>query len=77
MYANEGVVQLLFFEGDPCSVSYEDRQGKYQGQEAEVVTVEERVSATGYCSAGFHLEEWVNESNAIAGFDFARFRTIG
>jgi dCTP deaminase len=36
MYANEGVVQLLFFEGDPCSVSYEDRQGKYQGQEAEV-----------------------------------------
>jgi hypothetical protein len=42
-----------------------------------LVTVEERVSATGYCSAGFHLEEWVNESNAIAGFDFARFRTIG
>jgi len=38
MYANEGVVQLLFLEGEPCSVSYEDRQGKYQGQ-AEEVTI--------------------------------------
>mgnify|MGYP001806780911 FL=1 len=36
MYAREGVVQLLFFEGDPCSVSYEDRQGKYQNQSEEV-----------------------------------------
>lgn len=36
MYAREGVVQLLFFEGDPCSVSYEDRQGKYQNQNEEV-----------------------------------------
>lgn len=38
IYAREGIVQLLFFEGDPCSVSYQTRQGKYQHQE-EVVTL--------------------------------------
>ena len=33
VYANEGCAQLLFFQGDsPCSVSYKDRDGKYQGQ---------------------------------------------
>lgn len=33
IYANEGVAQVIFFESDePCSVSYRDRQGKYQGQ---------------------------------------------
>ncbi len=32
IYANEGVVQLLFFEGEPCAISYETRQGKYQDQ---------------------------------------------
>ena len=38
IYANEGVVQLLFLEGDPCQISYETRQGKYQDQ-AEMVTL--------------------------------------
>ena len=38
IYANEGIVQLLFFEGEPCSVSYETRQGKYQDQ-GEMVTL--------------------------------------
>ena len=32
MYANEGCVQLLFFEGERPEVTYRDRQGKYQGQ---------------------------------------------
>ncbi|WP_442877228.1 dCTP deaminase domain-containing protein [Deinococcus sp. YIM 134068] len=32
MYANEGCVQLLFFEGERPEVTYGDRQGKYQGQ---------------------------------------------
>ncbi len=32
IYANEGVVQLLFFEGEPCETTYEDRKGKYQNQ---------------------------------------------
>jgi dCTP deaminase len=36
IYANEGIVQLLFFEGDPCSVSYASRQGKYQDQQLAV-----------------------------------------
>ncbi|MGA1621953.1 MAG: dCTP deaminase [Synechocystis sp.] len=36
IYANEGIVQLLFFEGDPCSVSYATRQGKYQDQQLAV-----------------------------------------
>jgi dCTP deaminase len=38
IYANEGVVQLLFLEGEPCAVSYEARQGKYQNQ-PETVTL--------------------------------------
>ncbi len=33
VYANEGIAQFLFYRGDqPCSVSYGDRAGKYQGQ---------------------------------------------
>jgi dCTP deaminase len=33
VYSNEGISQVLFFEGDePCEVSYADRKGKYQGQ---------------------------------------------
>lgn len=33
IYANEGVAQMLFLEGDEvCAVSYRDRGGKYQGQ---------------------------------------------
>ncbi|MFN5857402.1 MAG: dCTP deaminase domain-containing protein, partial [Pseudanabaenaceae cyanobacterium] len=38
IYANEGVVQLLFLEGEPCEVSYETRNGKYQDQ-PEGVTI--------------------------------------
>jgi dCTP deaminase len=36
LYANEGICQLLFFEGEPCDVSYANRAGKYQGQSEEV-----------------------------------------
>jgi len=36
IYANEGCVQLLFLEGEPCEVSYEDRKGKYQDQKEQV-----------------------------------------
>ncbi len=32
IYANEGVVQALFFESLPCEVSYTKRKGKYQNQ---------------------------------------------
>ncbi|MDA8421247.1 MAG: dCTP deaminase [Pseudomonadota bacterium] len=33
IYANEGVAQVIFIEGDEvCEVSYRDRGGKYQGQ---------------------------------------------
>jgi dCTP deaminase len=38
VYANEGIVQLLFLEGEPCAVSYHSRQGKYQDQ-SESVTI--------------------------------------
>ena len=31
IYADEGIAQVLFFEGDePCEVSYADKKGKYQ-----------------------------------------------
>ncbi|MDE6885937.1 MAG: dCTP deaminase [Helicobacteraceae bacterium] len=33
IYSNEGIAQVLFFEGDePCEISYKDRNGKYQKQ---------------------------------------------
>ena len=37
IYANEGITQLLFYTGETCAVSYQDRKGKYQCQPAEVV----------------------------------------
>ncbi len=36
IYANEGIVQLLFLEGEPCQVSYDARRGKYQDQPERV-----------------------------------------
>jgi dCTP deaminase len=32
IYANEGIAQVFFFEGEEPEVSYADRKGKYQGQ---------------------------------------------
>ena len=33
IYANEGIAQVLFFEGDEvCEISYADKKGKYQKQ---------------------------------------------
>lgn len=38
IYANEGVAQMLFLQGDEvCETSYKDRNGKYQGQTGVVV----------------------------------------
>ena len=36
IFANEGICQLLFFEGDPCETTYSDRKGKYQYQKERV-----------------------------------------
>src|SRR3990172_6701307 len=34
IYSNEGIAQVLFFEGDePCEISYADKKGKYQNQQ--------------------------------------------
>jgi len=32
VYAGEGIVQILFFEGEKPETTYKSRQGKYQGQ---------------------------------------------
>ncbi|MYF48182.1 MAG: dCTP deaminase, partial [Candidatus Dadabacteria bacterium] len=33
IYSNEGIAQVLFFEGDEeCQISYADKKGKYQKQ---------------------------------------------
>jgi dCTP deaminase len=38
IYANEGLCQILFFQGDePCETSYADRKGKYQKQQGIVL----------------------------------------
>jgi len=37
IYADEGICQLLFFEGDSCETTYADRSGKYQHQPEQVV----------------------------------------
>ncbi|MDR0532826.1 MAG: dCTP deaminase [Verrucomicrobiales bacterium] len=36
IYANEGVVQMLFFSGDACATSYHQRTGKYQNQKHQI-----------------------------------------
>ena len=38
IYSNEGIAQVLFFEGDQvCDVSYADKKGKYQKQQTIVL----------------------------------------
>lgn len=37
VYANEGIIQLLFFRGSACKTTYKDRKGKYQQQPEQVV----------------------------------------
>jgi dCTP deaminase len=38
IYSNEGIAQVLFFEGDePCETSYADKKGKYQKQQSIVL----------------------------------------
>lgn len=38
IYANEGIAQVLFFEADEvCNISYADKKGKYQKQQAIVL----------------------------------------
>ena len=38
IYAGEGIAQVLFFEGDEeCEMSYADKKGKYQAQQAIVL----------------------------------------
>jgi dCTP deaminase len=35
IYSNEGIAQVLFFEGDePCQVTYAQKKGKYQKQQS-------------------------------------------
>ncbi len=36
VYANEGIAQLLFFEGEFCETTYASRRGKYQNQPQRV-----------------------------------------
>jgi len=36
VYANEGIAQIIFFEGKPCEITYENRKGKYQNQQGIV-----------------------------------------
>jgi dCTP deaminase len=36
IYADEGIVQMLFFKGEPCATSYRKRTGKYQGQKQRI-----------------------------------------
>ena len=38
LYVNEGICQMLFFEGESCDTTYSDRTGKYQDQD-EIVTL--------------------------------------
>lgn len=37
LYANEGIIQVVFLRGLPCEVSYSDRAGKYQDQPEAVI----------------------------------------
>lgn len=36
VYASEGVVQMIFFQGEPCQTSYQTRAGKYNKQKHQI-----------------------------------------
>ena len=36
IYADEGIVQMLFFRAEACAVSYRTRAGKYQNQSQRI-----------------------------------------
>jgi dCTP deaminase len=36
IYAGEGVVQMVFLQGEPCNTSYSARAGKYQAQSHQI-----------------------------------------
>jgi dCTP deaminase len=36
IYADEGIVQMLFFQGEACATSYRQRRGKYEGQKQRI-----------------------------------------
>ncbi len=36
VYANEGIAQVLFFRGEAPDLTYDDKEGKYQDQEADI-----------------------------------------
>lgn len=36
IYADEGVVQMVFFRGEPCETCYATRRGKYYGQKERI-----------------------------------------
>ena len=38
LYVNEGIVQMLFFRGEPCEISYGTRLGKYQNQSENIIS---------------------------------------
>jgi dCTP deaminase len=37
IYANEGILQALFLEGEPCKTTYKHRDGKYDHQPHQIV----------------------------------------
>ena len=37
IYADEGICQLLFYQGQPCEIDYPTRKGKYNNQHTELV----------------------------------------
>jgi len=37
LYANEGIAQILFFEGDACDTCYASRNGKYLDQPQKII----------------------------------------
>jgi len=36
VYANEGIAQILFFEGRKPQLTYDDKEGKYQHQDSDI-----------------------------------------
>ncbi len=36
LYADEGIVQIVFLQGESCATSYSTRTGKYQGQRQRI-----------------------------------------
>ncbi len=55
VYANEGIAQVVFFEGEVPATTYADRSGKYQDQKGIVTASQDKTARVWDAKTGSQL----------------------